>query len=69
MMCVAMTLTPTLQAAQPRELFSAITLTSGPFADYSVSPDAQHFLMILPFEDPRSESFTVITHWSSTLQR
>jgi hypothetical protein len=68
-MSVAMTLTPTLEAAQPRELFSAITLTSGPFAEYSVAPDAQHFLMILPFEDPRSESFTIITHWSSTLRR
>jgi Tol biopolymer transport system component len=68
-MSVAMTLTPTLAAAPPRELFSAITLTSGPFAEYSVAPDAQHFLMILPFEDPRSESFTIITHWSSTVRR
>jgi hypothetical protein len=68
-MSVAMTLTPKLAAAQPKELFSAITLTSGPFAEYSVAPDAQHFLMILPFEDPRSESFTIVTHWSSTLAR
>ncbi len=68
-MSVAISLTPTLEAAQPRALFSAITLTSGPFAEYSVAPDAQHFLMILPFEDARTESFTIITHWSSTLRQ
>jgi hypothetical protein len=68
MMSVAVSYARGLEVSPPRRLFEALSLTSGPFAPYSVSRDGSEFLMIDPFEDPRAETFTIIAHWSNTLK-
>jgi len=69
-MSVTLAYEPDARPSPPRELFRTGTVTTGVFAEsseYTVSADGQRFLMIDTVD--RSESLTVITHWSDTLKR
>jgi hypothetical protein len=69
LMSVTLTYVPSLRASQPRELFRAGAMATGPVAQYSVTADGQRFLMIEPVNGPHAEGLTVIAHWNETLKR
>jgi len=68
-MAASFTTSPTLSFEVPRRLFEGNYLNIGG-VDYDVSPDAQRFLLLKPFEEssPRTQ-LNVVTNWFEELKR
>jgi Tol biopolymer transport system component len=72
MMVVEIQTQPSFSAGKPRQLFEGRYANNGAgalFADYSIAPDGQRFLMLKPKDQTALTQIYVVQHWSEELKR
>jgi Tol biopolymer transport system component len=71
MMAVEVTTTPVFQLGTPKPLFrsTALTNANSRFANWTVTPDGQRFLIPVPASANAEASYTVVLNWQAALKQ